>query len=96
MKYLKQSNLISLIMGFIVILGLATAAVEAMPWASKAQVKTNADAIALLIRYSKQEQDWYNDFRERLARIEESGKNISKDLAEIKSDFKEHQRNHHN
>ncbi len=83
-------------MGCIVLLGLATAAVEAMPWASKTQVKVNKETIALLLQYRNEEQAWYNDFRERLVRIEESGKNISKDLEEFKLDFKEHQRNHHN
>lgn len=96
MKYLKQGNIIPLVIGFIVILGLATAAVEAMPWASKESVADNEKTINLLLEFRNQEQIWYADFRERLVRIEESGKNISKDLEEIKSDFKEHQRNHHN
>ncbi len=93
--------------GAIALLGLAAFAVQAMPWATKEQLKTvkeavakdiknNDTAIKLLIKQRTDEQSWYMDFRERLVRIEESGKNISKDLEEFKSDFKEHQRNHYN
>lgn len=96
MKDFVKGNLIPLMMGFIITLGLATIAVQAMPWASKEQVKTNKETIALLIEYRNEEQEWYNDFRERLVRIEERGNNISKGLEEFKQDFKDHQRNHHN
>lgn len=96
MKDLLKGNLIPLLMGSIIIIGLSITALQAMPWATKEQVKTNKETIALLIMYRQEEQTWYNDFRERLARIEENGKNISKDLDSMQSDLKDHQRNHHN
>lgn len=107
MKSFFRGNTLYVLFGLIMLLGLAGFVVQAMPWATKEQLKTvrevaakeiqnNETAIKLLIKQRTDEQNWYMDFRERLVRIEESGKNISKDLEEFKSDFKDHQRNHHN
>jgi hypothetical protein len=95
MKDLLKSKSATIAGGSIVTIAMAFAAVEALPWAMKTAVEENAEAISLLIEYRNQEQDWYNEFRERLVRIEESGKNVSKDVEEIKSDLKDHKRNHH-